>query len=170
MKTLTEIRPQKLELTRELSPCRHIHLPKRLCCPVNGQLLGQVVKKGNAKQLLIKIRATQPDGRQFDLHALIDTGAQANLIRKDMLPLSAYQQSHRPLALITADGTRMEGGSWEVTLDLKFSARKKSEMKTSEWSTTATFHDAAIQVVGLPLDEGKPPRSLPPHPVTGFEW
>ena len=125
VKALAAVHPPTSAQAREPSPCRHIQMPERLCRPVDSHLLGHVVKKGNAKQLLIKIRATQPDGRQVDLHALIDTGAQANLIKKGLLHPSVFRPSQKPLALITADGTKMDGGLQEVTLNLKFSARKK---------------------------------------------
>ena len=98
------------------------------------------------KQLLLHIRAKTQQGRPLTLRALVDNGAEANLIRKGLLPPHIMQISKNPLALVTADGTRMDGGSREVTLKLTFKLDQPDQTGNVEWSTTGTFHDADIQV------------------------
>ena len=77
---------------------------------------------------------------------LIDTEAEANLIRKDLLPAEHFKPSMRPLALLTASGSRMEGGQREVSLELTFGAKHLKGGGPKTWTTMAAFHDADIQV------------------------
>jgi hypothetical protein len=72
--------------TDKTEPDQNIRLPKRLCEPVSKLLLGQVISRKKAKQLLIEVRAVLPDGKKMFLQALIDTGAQANLVKKNLIP------------------------------------------------------------------------------------
>jgi len=82
------------------------------------------------------------------LSALVDMGAETDLIRKDLLPMGVFAPSKQPISLLTADGTRMEGGAREVSLKLCFMLPPNSEGKT-EWCTQAVFHDADLQVDGI---------------------
>ena len=75
----------------------------------------------------------------------MDTGAETNLIGKDLMP-HLMKASPDPLALITADGTRMRGGSKEVTLQLCFHTNRPNQPSRMKWCTKGTFHDAEIQV------------------------
>jgi hypothetical protein len=80
------------------------------------------VTGGSEDQLLLTVPARGPDGRLHPLKILVDTGAEVNLVRRDRLPQAYFQPSRRPLALATADGTPMEGGSQEAKLELVFQA------------------------------------------------
>ena len=56
------------------------------------------------------------------------------------------QHSRNPLALVTADGNRMEGGKKEVTVQLNFKVDHPDNPQQVDWSIPGTFHDADIQV------------------------
>ena len=69
------------------------------------------------RQLLMRIYAEHSNGRRIPLNVLIDTGADSNLIRKGMVS-DLTTPARKPLTLYTADGSRMEGGTQEVSLTL----------------------------------------------------
>ena len=111
-----------------------------------GTQVHKISEKGSERQLLLRVRAQHHEGEAFDLQVLIDTGAEANLIRRDLVP-HLLSQSPRPLALLTANGARMVGGNKEVALDLLFGARAYTTgAKLPDRGVQASFHDADIQV------------------------
>ncbi len=66
--------------------------------------------RGDQRQLLLRVRAQGPDGVQRTMSALVDTGAQVNLIRKGLFPEGIFRPAARAVRLVTADGKDMEGG------------------------------------------------------------
>lgn len=96
------------------------------------------------------LKATTSLGRERYIKALVDTGAEANLIRAGLFDSGEMRPSSSPLSLRTADGSVMRGGSQEVTLHLTFQGGMEG---AKEWSVMAAFHDADLQVdaiLGLP--------------------
>ena len=55
------------------------------------------------------------------INALIDTGAQANLIRGDIFPEYIWNEAKTPLALTTVNGEILAGGKREITTKIVFS-------------------------------------------------
>jgi len=108
--------------------------------------VGEVQTVNGKKQVLLDVRAKLPDGTQKILRILVDTGAEANLIKKGLLDSKVMRTSQHPLALITADGSRMRGGSQEVTLRLCFHTDHPDRYGRRSWCTGATFHDADIHL------------------------
>ena len=102
--------------------------------------------KDGKRQLLLDVRARGSDGRKLVLRVLVDTGAEANLVRKGLVTPELLKPAKTPLTLVTADGSRMEGGSREVTLQLCFASTTPNEAGKPEWCTRATFHEADIRV------------------------
>ena len=56
------------------------------------------------------LKATTSLGREKYIQALIDTGAEANLIRAGLFKKDEMRPSASPLSLRTADGSVMSGG------------------------------------------------------------
>lgn len=54
--------------------------------------------------------------------ALLDTGAEVNLVRNGLLPDSAFHQASHPLRIIAANNQQLEGGDSEVNLAIHFNA------------------------------------------------
>jgi hypothetical protein len=52
--------------------------------------------------------------------ALLDTGAEVNLVRKGLVPSDAFQNSDSPLRILTASGDELDGGDKEVGLEIRF--------------------------------------------------
>ena len=76
--------------------------------------------------MLIILSATLPDQSHKKIGALIDTGAEANLVRKKIIPSQFMKPARRPLVLVTANGRRMNGGDREVTLRLCMNSSKEN--------------------------------------------
>ena len=64
------------------------------------------------------MRAKYPQGEPMNLKSLIDSGAEANLVRRDLFPKSVLKPTPNPLTLVTANGEQMDGGRKEVTFFL----------------------------------------------------
>ena len=80
-------------------------------------------EKSGDMQLVLKIPARLPNGVTKELKILVDTGAEANLVRKNLLPRELFYPSHNHLRLLTANGQDMQGGQREINLDLRFLQR-----------------------------------------------
>ena len=52
--------------------------------------------------------------------ALLDTGAEVSLIKKGLIPESAFRDATSPLRLIAANNLQVEGGEKEVELEIRF--------------------------------------------------
>ena len=52
--------------------------------------------------------------------ALLDTGAEVCLVRKGLIPESAFRDATSPLRLIAANNQVVEGGDREVEVDIRF--------------------------------------------------
>ena len=55
--------------------------------------------------------------------ALVDTGAQATLVKRGLLPTDLFKVSDRPLMLKTVSGEELFGGKMEVKDDCRLSGR-----------------------------------------------
>lgn len=115
--------------------------------PAEAYPIGEVrARDQEHRQVLVHVRAKGSDGPWTILAALVDTGAEVNLIRKGAVSAHLFRPAERPLTLLTADGSRMDGGQREVTLRLCLGTTRPNKEGKEEWCTRATFHEADIQV------------------------
>ena len=109
--------------------------------------MGKVEHRGGALQLMVEVEISVC-GQTKKIKALIDTGAQANLLREDLFPSEIWKSSKNPLALTTVNGEILSGGRREVQTKINFHVEpeEKSEKNASNttWSTIANFYDGAI--------------------------
>ena len=92
-----------------LQPDSHgITLPNRITRE-HQYNLGKVSRSGENLQLLMKLEAEMVNGERQAIRVLIDTGAQANLIRRGLLEEHLMYAARTPLTLTTANGQRLEG-------------------------------------------------------------
>jgi hypothetical protein len=108
----------------------------------------------------MRVQARGPDGQTHFINALIDTGAEVNLVRRGMLPSTYLLPAPKPLSLVTASGAKMEGGEREATLGLVL--RREGGLGQGEgalWTAPASFYEADIHVeaiIGFPwLEENQ---------------
>ena len=91
-------------------------------CPiqVNKVEIDESAANGKAKGPLIRVRVVLSDGTVRVLQALMDTGAQCNLIGTRILEPAMFQNSENPLRLVTATGESLPGGALQVATCLLF--------------------------------------------------
>jgi hypothetical protein len=63
-----------------------IVVASRMLRPTNFYEVGSLKTRNNNLQLILKLPLTMKNGETVEIKALIDTGAEANLIRMDLLP------------------------------------------------------------------------------------
>ena len=73
---------------------------------------GQVRKCKEEMQLLMKIQTELPNGQIEFLDVLVDTGAEANLVKLGKMPKHLVYVPPKPLKFITASGHRLRGGGY----------------------------------------------------------
>jgi len=109
--------------------------------------MGKVENRGGALQLMVEVIISVGDC-QRKIRALIETGAQANLIRGNIFPDEFWENSKQPLALTTVNGEILSGGRREVQTKITFHVEPEEELDegtpNTTWSTLVTFYDGAI--------------------------
>ena len=116
--------------------------------------VGSVHHKGDELQLVLSVAIILPNGERRTMKVLVDTGAQANLIRKGLIGDHLLQAAVERLNLRTANGQRLDGGEKTVQLTLGFRQVMGGEMRTELAWHDATFYEAHIRV----------------HAILSFPW
>ena len=108
--------------------------------------VGKLSKSGPELQLamLLKVRTTQ--GVVKTLKALIDTGAEANLIRQGVLDFSHFENAQEPIQLVTANGQRLMGGVRTISLEIEFNPNENGKFLDEKMNFEATCYEADISI------------------------
>jgi len=115
------------------------------CCSEKMVVVDKVKTNGREAQLTLKVRVEFPSGFRKILTILIDTGAQANLLREGIIPHSEFSRAEERLHFSTANGQCLRGGDREV--DTRLLLRKKSERGVFfDYPVEAKFYEADIHV------------------------
>ena len=96
---------------------------------INISRWSREIKFLNQERQPIVRTVIEVNGTKRRARALIDTGAEATLVRRGWLSDEKLQPARHPLTLITADGTQMAGGdkSFKGSLSLPAMLRKFPE-------------------------------------------
>ena len=97
------------------------------------------------RQLTMRVRAQDAFGNVQYLEMLVDTGAEANLLSKNLFAGGSWRKSPNPLNLLTVAGEKLGGGDQEIRLDLTFGL----EGGDGTWSSHGVFYSANIHVDGI---------------------
>ena len=97
-------------------------------------------------RLLMDIYARLPSGKGQVLKVLIDTGAEANLIREGLVSSQEFCKAEECLNLTTANGQTLRGGQRELHTHLLFRKRLRPGGKVGNYAVDASFHEAEINV------------------------
>ena len=120
---------------------------KPYCCQDrNFFRTGSIKFRGEELQLVMEVSSILPDGKECILKILIDTGAQANLVRKGLISDFFMRDAAEKLSLRTANGQCMEGGEREVELDLGFRQIARGELLPEPRRLKAIFYEADIRI------------------------
>ena len=96
--------------------------------------------------LTLLLKVTSPGGRQKFIRALVDTGAQVNLVRNGLFSCDEFQRANSPLTLVAANGQVLEGGKSTIELRMKFYQSSEVTEVQSEVELDGEFFEANIGI------------------------
>ena len=82
--------------------------------------------------------------QRFPLRALVDTGAEVNVIRMGALPLWCIKPNEKPIKMSGADASALEGGQLGVTGELCLGGWEQDTKEWVELQCPAHFYVANI--------------------------
>ena len=103
-------------------------------------------KVGKKRQLLMLVPVILPDQSKRRLRILVDTGAEANVIRMGMLPNGLFEETVQPLNFVTANGESMRGGRRTIEIRLCFQLFVVGRPVTDFFWSTTEFYEGDIKV------------------------
>ena len=107
----------------------------------------QLVDTGTVKDVQLRIQAFVMHGNaRTQITALIDTGAEVSLVKKDLFPADCFQISARPICLTGANSQTLQGGVNEALLTLEFAATDKESGREIQVRTPSLLYEAAIEL------------------------
>ena len=83
-------------------------------------------------KLVIPVSVFFPDGSQKKMRALVDTGADVCLIKKDLVDKEFLQPAKYPISLGAANSTLLTGGKFDVLVELGIQSVEVNENKPIE--------------------------------------
>ena len=102
-------------------------------------------------ELILELEAFLENGTTRKIKALVDTGAQANLVRQGLVPSHLTRTAKQPLQLIAANGQVISGGQKEAKLTFKFATTASEVPQPQVDEISAWFHIADIGVDAILL-------------------
>jgi hypothetical protein len=108
--------------------------------------IGRMERRGGGYQLMMEV-TVRAAGHTRSATALVDTGAQTTLVRRDLFPSDAFCDSNHPLLLRTVSGEQLQGGQREVTMEMEFAAEtEEGDQAPAPYVTKVTAHDGEVGV------------------------
>ena len=117
-------------------------------------MLGRVERRGGALQLMVEVQISVNGSTPKSIKALIDTGAQTNLLKANVFPDEFWTNAKKPLALTTVNGETLPGGKREIKAQMTFLVDPESKKyrsdnfisqnENSTWTTDVWFYDGDI--------------------------
>ena len=97
-------------------------------------------------QLILDMDVELPNGNLIPLKILVDTGAQVNLIRRDLVSRQHWRGAENPVKLVTANNTILDGGDEVVQLGLYFNVVEDGFVQPRPIFFEGEFYGAEIEV------------------------
>ena len=113
---------------------------------VRKDLDGVVTDCDQALQLLMPLQVELHNGTKMLLNALVDTGAQVNLIRSGLVAPHLLSHAESPIRLLAANGQTIQGGDKLLTLRMDFLQVRNGVCSSEMLIVGGTFFQAAIEV------------------------
>ncbi len=123
-----------------------IEIPERFLKPSHCFSVGNWSENGGHMQLIMDIDVETPERGILPLRVLVDTGAQVNLIRRELVPPESWRIAEDPVRLITANNTVLKGGDVVVDLGLFFEVVENGYAHPQPIFLKAEFYAAEIEV------------------------
>ena len=129
-----------------LSPKTSIKVMERMQKAFDKYPINQVKSYRDALQLILEMEAILENGTVKTMKILVDTGAEANLIRKGFVPDHLTFVAKRVLHLVAANGQKIEGGTRTAKTILKFSQEVNGVKMDDTLDFEVEFWEAQIEV------------------------
>ena len=104
--------------------------------------------------LLMKVRTVFENGQERELNLLVDTGAESNIVRRELVPEECWHEAKYPITLTTANKQVLAGGRRVCFLRFRFLGFEigLDGARPSEHQVEGVFYEAAVDdEVILPL-------------------
>ena len=114
-------------------------------------------RASNGRQLLVRTKVRTGLGEEKVVTALVDTGAQVNLVKKSLFGEEAFVPAKCPVDLRSISGDKVEGGRMVIPLRVTFRAEDWTTKEEWEESLKGEFYEANIAVdmiLGWPFLQG----------------
>ena len=105
----------------------------------------RISPKGD-RQLVIKTRAVLSDGVERRLNALVDTGAEACLVKQGLFPAHLTYPAPKPVRFETANGQVLRGGDRCIRCSLLFQCESTELCSPEILEFGVEFYEADIKV------------------------
>ena len=97
-------------------------------------------------QLTVPLTLSLRNGAVVKVKALIDTGAQANLINEDLIPKGCLTWARDQLHLVAANGLKIPGGNYEVHTKTQLQKLTQQGAFMGLQDFEASFHGAQLSL------------------------
>ena len=130
-----------------------LQIPEAQILPIKSGMLqdsskyfvGQLKNFGDELQLVMLLQIYTPNGGSKALKALIDTGAEASLVRRGLFSDSLFGRAHKPIQLVAANGQHLGGGQKTIRLGVGFTPNENGTLY-DEVRFDALCYEADINV------------------------
>ena len=102
-------------------------------------------REGRHIQTVLDMDVELPNGDFLPLKILVDTGAQVNLVRRDLVPRQDWRPAPNPVRLITANSSILRGGDKVVELGLNFNVCEDGFVQPQPISFKGDFYGAEVE-------------------------
>ena len=102
-------------------------------------------KAARLKQLILNTQVQLLNGEERFLKILVDTGAEINLIKKNLIPEHLFYLVKKPLKFQTANGQILAGGTKCTKLTLQLQLERNDALTIEKVEYEAEFYEAQIQ-------------------------
>ena len=110
---------------------------------LDNRWLGKISSVPSPLQLFVELDVELPDGTLQRAKALIDTGAEVDLVRSGFVPRHFFAPALVPMVFIMANGSsKLGGGSQTVELCFMFSQESVGSSQAEPFVTRHTFYEA----------------------------
>ena len=123
-----------------------IVIPERLRAPKAHYPIRFARQMENELQLVLELKTELEGGERRNLKVLVDTGAEANLIRTGLVPKRFTRPAHKVLELVAVNGQVLQGGKTTADVKVYFTQEVNGEIQGKELDFNVTFWEADIEV------------------------
>ena len=97
-----------------------IHIPERMLRKSNKYPLNRVMTCKGVMQLILEMEVELTNGSRKLIKVLVDTGAEANLVKRGVIPSDLTYPARKVLPLVAANGQPIQGGGKTASMKLGF--------------------------------------------------